>query len=203
MTRTEFLDALSAQLFRLTSEERESAVSYYREYLEEAGADEAAAIEALGSPQSVAERILREMDENRTSYSGTARTDYQYPLPDVPPAPQSNDTARVILTVIVLLVTMPIWITVLSLWLALEFALVMIPAGFAFAAIAAPIQGISEYANGMQGAGLWDIGCGILSLGLAMLCWKPVWLAVKYSAIGLFRLCKACIRGLLGKERQA
>lgn len=76
MTSTEFLGALESSLYSLTPEERESALSYYREYLEEAGADEAAAIRALGSPQSVAERIIREIGENRSSYTGSSRAAY-------------------------------------------------------------------------------------------------------------------------------
>ena len=38
MTQAEFLTQLENALYSLTAEERESAMSYYREYLEEAGA---------------------------------------------------------------------------------------------------------------------------------------------------------------------
>ncbi|MBR3630512.1 MAG: hypothetical protein IKN55_08605 [Oscillospiraceae bacterium] len=62
MTATEFLTQLDAALFGLSGEERESALEYYREYFADAGENADAAAEALGSPQSVAERIIAEAD---------------------------------------------------------------------------------------------------------------------------------------------
>jgi len=61
MTRKEFMGELSERLGRLTPSERASALAYYEEYFDEAGPDrEQDVIRELGSPASVASRILAE-----------------------------------------------------------------------------------------------------------------------------------------------
>jgi uncharacterized membrane protein len=61
MTRAEFLDELRKRLKKLPSDEQAYAMTYYEEYLEEAGATgEQAAIAALGSPAQVASAIISE-----------------------------------------------------------------------------------------------------------------------------------------------
>lgn len=204
MTSSEFLGLLEQQLYVLTPEERESALSYYREYLEEAGTDARAAIEALGSPQSVAERIIREIGENRVAYTAKSTTGYQYTAEDIAPMPQQSSSgsgSRLALTIFVIILTFPIWLTVFCLWFSLAAALVALLAGFAFAAIAAPIQGVGELFSSTVGEGLWDIGSGLFSAGMVLLLWKPIWLALKYSVIGLGKACKSIINGLMGKEK--
>lgn len=59
MTKTEFLSRLAEELNGISAEEREEALNYYSEYLDEAGEEnEEAAIEELGGPEKVA-RIIR------------------------------------------------------------------------------------------------------------------------------------------------
>ncbi|MBR2086089.1 MAG: hypothetical protein IJ906_02940 [Oscillospiraceae bacterium] len=203
MTMDDFLAQLDAQLYILTPEERESAVAYYREYLEEAGTNVRAAIAALGSPQSVAQRILREIDENRVVYDGGTSDQYGYadPLMEFKPEkPAQDEGGRLGLTILVIILTFPIWITVFSLWVALATTLAVVPVSLAVAAVAAPIQGIMEIGQNF-GRAIWDIGCGVTSAGLFLLLWKPCWLGVKHSTLGLGRLCKKCINGLMGKEK--
>ena len=205
MTMDDFLAQLDAQLYILTPEERESAVAYYREYLEEAGTNVRAAIAALGSPQSVAQRILREIDENRVVYDGGTPDQYGYadPLMEAKPEIKVQDNGgRLGLTILVIILTFPIWITVFSLWLALVCTLATIPLSLAAAAVAAPIQGLSEIGRNL-GQALWDIGAGLTAAGMFLLLWKPCWLGVKHSTLGLGKLCKKCINGLMGKENQS
>jgi len=59
MTRKEFMRELREGLSRLPANERDAALAYYEEYFEEAGSDhEQDVIRELGSPASVAARIL-------------------------------------------------------------------------------------------------------------------------------------------------
>ncbi len=59
MTRADFLAALAEKLQGVTVDERDEALKYYNEYLDEAGPDhEEAVIEELGSPQKVANIII-------------------------------------------------------------------------------------------------------------------------------------------------
>ncbi len=59
MTRDEFLFRLREGLNPLSQEERDAAVHYYEEFLDEAG-DEQAAIESLGGVETIVQRILQE-----------------------------------------------------------------------------------------------------------------------------------------------
>ncbi len=59
MTRTEWIADLSSRLGRLPEDERRSALAWYEEYFDEAGAEhEADVIRELGSPAAAASRIL-------------------------------------------------------------------------------------------------------------------------------------------------
>ncbi len=60
MTKEEFLRQLAYELRALSKEERDSAMQYYRDYLNDAD-DVDAALNNLGSPQRVAADILREV----------------------------------------------------------------------------------------------------------------------------------------------
>ena len=61
MTRNEFMRELKERLDRLPSGERDAALAYYEEYFDDAGPDrEQEVIRELGSPASVASRILAE-----------------------------------------------------------------------------------------------------------------------------------------------
>lgn len=252
MTTAEFLQQLERCLHTLSAEERESALSYYREYLEEAGENAPSAIEALGSPQSVAGNIIAEASGGPTSDSpynndreppqgfsarygrraaagdyaagfGSVSSDspydndrtqnstaygFRYTSPEYSPPPSGTgdsriDGGRIALTVILVLVTFPIWFTVLCLWASLVFSLAVTWLAFVFAAIGAPIQGALFLRDGMTGSGLWDIGGGILCLGLALLLWYPFLKAIIGSSKGLFILAKKMIFASLGKEEKA
>ena len=204
MTMEDFLAQLDAQLYVLTPEERESAVSYYREYLEEAGADVRAAINALGSPQSVAQRILREIDENRVTYDGGSTAQqygYADPLAEaIPAAIPRKKGGRLGLTILVIFLASPIWIMVFALWFSVIVTLGALLVSFAAGAVAGPIWGIIQFVGGHVGAGLMNIGGGMTCLGLLLLTWKPLGFAAKHMTKGLVKLCRGCIDGLMGKD---
>ncbi len=235
MTATEFLTQLDAALFGLSKEERESALEYYREYFADAGENADSAAESLGSPQSVAERIIAEADGTaepglsagmpRTGtgsdgttytdpytgatytsasysepYAGTSYTDPYTEMPYSAPAKSGPDAAHIITLIVVLFVTLPLWITVYSLWLTLIVTLISIIISFAAGGITGPITGIIQLASGSMGNGLFLLGSGMVCIGLALLLWKPFWLLCKASTIGLFRLSKKIIYGLLGRN---
>ena len=67
MKKTEFLSRLAEELKGISAEEREEALNYYSEYLDEAGEEnEEAAIEELGGPEKVA-RIIRANTASQTA----------------------------------------------------------------------------------------------------------------------------------------
>lgn len=63
MSRTEFMQALQKALADVSSEEREAALEYYNDYLDDAGPEnEAAILREWGSPEKLAESIRNGMD---------------------------------------------------------------------------------------------------------------------------------------------
>lgn len=62
MSRDDFLRELRSRIGHLPKEEQDAAMAYYQEYFDECG-DDAAAWQALGSPEEAAGRILSECEE--------------------------------------------------------------------------------------------------------------------------------------------
>ncbi|MDE7093899.1 MAG: DUF1700 domain-containing protein [Oscillospiraceae bacterium] len=188
MTVNEFLHELERNLSSLKPEERQSAMAYYREYLEEAGDSAQEAIENLGSPQSVAERILSEseleLNESKKSQ------------------PKSK-ISTIIAGSFILLATSPFWLVILFLWLALVFALTIIVLTFATSIVIAPIQGIMYLTKGLFGDGIGDIGAGLFCAGITMLIWRPCLKLIIHTTKTLWGHTVAICRKLFGKENIA
>ncbi len=217
MTSGEFLQQLAQHLQCLSEDERANAMAYYHEYFEEAGEEnETQAVESLGSPQSVAERIIKEVGVVDTAESPkpTSATQYQYDAPKSietvqyqydPQAEQGSNGSvsggRIILAVVILLLTSPFWIAVPIVWFSIVMTLLLIPVIFLMAAVLAPIQGILGIVNGMTAAGLVDLGGGVLMLGLLLLLWYPCVMGA-WNLTKLFgKLCVAVFNLLTGKEK--
>lgn len=64
MSRAEFIKELEYLLADLPDEEKEDAIAYYRDYLDEAEADEAEALRELGSPERIAAIIRADIQGN-------------------------------------------------------------------------------------------------------------------------------------------
>lgn len=184
MTVNVFLQQLEKNLNCLKPEERENAMSYYREYLEEAGDSAQQAIEDLGSPQSVAERILLELDEVRQNKS-------------------KSNAGNILFGISVILITCPFWMVILFLWLAFVFVFAVIVFSFACSAILAPIQGIVFMTRGLLGDGLWNVGAGLFCAGITMLIWKPCLTLVVNATKWLWKQTIFTWNRLFKKEAQA
>lgn len=167
-----FLQELEKHLQSLKPGERQNALAYYREYLEEAGDEIGQALEHLGSPQSVAERILHEdAGEPDDLTSGVMPGISENP--GNPGVRNRTGMETVLFGIGVILITSPFWLTAVLLWFAVVFALAIIVLTFVASTIVAPIQGIFYLTNHLLGDGLWNIGAGLLCAGITMLLWKP------------------------------
>ena len=82
MTGKEFLKQLEKLLKDLPEHDREDALAYYKDYLEEAGPEnEAAVIKELGSPEKVAETIKRDVKANdQAEYTERGYSDGSEPV---------------------------------------------------------------------------------------------------------------------------
>lgn len=81
MSKNEYLDSLERALASMPQEERESAIQYYRDYFEDAGAQkEQTVILQLGAPEALAQSILKSLNRGGAASS-----------PDLPAAPSLPD----------------------------------------------------------------------------------------------------------------
>ena len=77
MNKQEFMAQLSELLSDITETEREEALNYYEDYFNDAGVEnEAAVIEALGTPQKVAAMIKAGLNDNNGSDGEFSETGY-------------------------------------------------------------------------------------------------------------------------------
>ncbi|HBA64116.1 MAG TPA: hypothetical protein DCZ20_09700 [Lachnospiraceae bacterium] len=88
MSRGEFMRQLEMLLQDISPEERQEALQYYRDYLDEAGEEqEAQVLSELGSPEKVAATIqagLRGQDEESGEYRETGYADTRFEEKDSP-----------------------------------------------------------------------------------------------------------------------
>ena len=113
MNKNEYLKILRENLTALSDDERENALSYYEEFFNDSDSDEQA-ISALGSPETVAEQILRESGNIIVSESLTENT--ASPQPEVRDSnnQKSPANANIILIILIIILTFPLWIGVVA-----------------------------------------------------------------------------------------
>jgi uncharacterized membrane protein len=200
MTAAEFLQQLAANLQCRQEEERASAMAYYHEYFEEAGEEnEVEAVERLGSPQSVAERIIMDVNAEGIALppkSGAASYAYESGAPTV----QKDSTGRIILAIVLIILTFPFWIAIPIVWFTFVFLLVFLPFTFFASGIAAVIQSIFKCMTLNVAGGIWDLGGGLFLLGLTMLIWYPFVKLAWTMTKGFGKMCAGIFKFLCGKE---
>lgn len=121
MSKNEFLDRLFGLLSDLSQEERDEALAYYREYIEDAGLEnEEAIMEELGTPEEVAAEIKSGiLIKGNSSEQERSQQEKQHTFTDdqfqKPSEPQKNsNTALIVLAVIVAVLLSPVWIGLLG-----------------------------------------------------------------------------------------
>ena len=162
MTRNEYLSALAAGLSQLPEEERKKQIGYYEELfadMREEGLSDEEIAEKLGNPKKAAEEILAEM-----------------PLPLLIKSRVKPKKGWNVLTVILLILGSPIWLSIaiallaviLSVYVVI-WAVVVVLFCVALAILAAGIFGVVLFAVNLIPAtvsSLFVLGLGLLCLGL-------------------------------------
>lgn len=214
MRREEFLRQLEVLLSDISEEERAEAMAFYRSYFEDAGiGNEERILEELGSPENVAEIIKRDLgmvmvadntgedtDEAHQTYTYTSGQSQNstYTRYEDPKEKAWYNNSTVILVIILLVLTSPLWFGILSglfgaifgisvALIAITFA--MFAVGIAFVGVGVPmVVGISG------AAGVAFIGAGLLVLAVAILLLNVcVWVFGKFfpwAVKGIIDLCK-------------
>ncbi len=196
MNKEEFLRQLEQLLSGISAEERADAVAFYRNYFEDAGAEnEQAVIEELESPQKAAESILKdfgidtskkEADDSRY-YNTFANRDAEYYRNVNSAVEQMNgksgkkrDAGMTALIITVAVLTSPIWLTLLLVLASLVFAavcvlfslgitVVAVMASFFLAGFILGGIGVAEIAGGAPAVGIGLTGAGLLLLAAGIL----------------------------------
>ncbi len=205
MKKNEFLNELRDNLNRFPYEERESAIAYYAEFFEDAGADnEQAVISSLGDPKELAQTILKEsgVDTEDTANSNPAPT---FTPPQTAYAAQSqsnNNSTRTALIILIIIITFPIWIGFVSGALGLLVGLLTIPFALLIAFGAITICSIVFGAINLFVNPAFSIllfGIGFICIGLTILVVAPLtrllFSGIKALFQGIGRLFKNIFSG--------
>ncbi len=193
MTRDEFMRRLAEQLADLPEEERQAALDYYGEYLDEAGQeDPAQALQLLGSPEDVAAQI-------RAGHTGTdwaagytgadADTGYGTCLgDDAPTQPvyktRPSGASGKLLWLLLLIATFPLWISAIG----VLFGILGTAVGIVVAGLLLAVSGV---AVGIASIPLLSVAfaSGLVNIGIALL----------LTALGLVLLAGCfwvCVKGI-------
>ena len=202
MTGKEFLEQLEKLLNDLPEHDREDALAYYKDYLEEAGPEnEAAVIKELGSPEKVAETIKRDVKANdQAEYSECGYSDGSEPVnPNTPSVKEQKKEEKKekqkksfpwALVIVLVIFASPVLIGVAGALFGVVVSVLATIFGLGIALIALVlaglIGGLALIVFGMVnlvttlGLGLLGLGVGILLLAAGLLFLiLTVWLLVK------------------------
>lgn len=214
MGKEEFLRQLEALLSGISEEERKEALAYYRSYFEDAGEpNEASIIAELESPQKVAESILKDMGIDGSGYNAFANRDEEYyknvnqTIQNLNGAQSTkkNDAGMTGLTVALIAITSPIWLTLLLVILSVLLAVVATLFGVAVAVVAVMASlifvgfvligvGVGFLFGGAPAVGIGLAGCGLIVLALGILAvLLVIWVFggfLPWAFKGIWQLCK-------------
>ena len=198
MRREEFLRQLEMLLSDISEEERREAMAFYRSYFEDAGeGNEARILEELGSPESVAEIIKRDLGmvtvagASNTNKGGTNETQGSYDEGSYtytyrseqkqhtyndsvnPSNNEKNSSTTWIWVMIIAILTSPLWFGIVAGALGTIFGLsvTLIACTFAVFVMGAAFVGLGiTMAVSISGvAGVAFIGAGLIVLAIALL----------------------------------
>ena len=206
MKREEFLKQLEQLLDGISEEEKADALAFYRSYFEDAGEEnEESVIAELESPEKVAQSIKKNlgMEKENGSYGMPADQNPEWNKNDddmfvkseeVPKEKKGGWSAAAIVLVVL---TSPLWLTLLLVVASLLLAVVAILFGIAVAVVAVMASlgfGFSTLFTGGVAVGLGLTGAGLLVLGLGILAvLLVVWVSgvfLPWAVRGIIGLCK-------------
>lgn len=189
MNRSEFMKILTSGINTLPEEEFNDAINYYNEYFDEAGKKkEKKVIEELGNPSHIAEQIMADYKEKKTTLKKEK---------------EKKEIPTWILAI--LICTSPLWISlcfalfaiIFSLFLAL-FALFI---SFYIVSVVFVVVGFLLFLFGFAAlfehvpTGIYALGCALALTGLGLLLFIPTTMVVT----GLIKGIKFLIRKVMKK----
>lgn len=185
MNRSEFMKKLEEFLAELSPSERQEAIDYYNNYMDDAGVgDDDKVPESIGTPEEVAKELKRSILNPDIDFMADEKMNYNEPKKDFDKKYNNNSekkkhsSGEMAAIVIGLIITSPIWfslaIALLSVLFGLSVAAVAILFALFVAAACLVIVGISLGVSGISiiftetaiGFGLMGAGGIVLSIGI-------------------------------------
>lgn len=199
MNRAEFLYILEKNLNALPADERNEAIRYYNELFDDAGIEnEQKKISEFGDPKEISRQILIENNidpDRKPEISSDSNTHNKN---------KDDDSTKVVITIIVLIVTFPIWIGIIGGVFGALFGIfaAMIAVIISLFAVCAALiaAGVTALISAPP-IGLMLFGSGILIAGLLGLIVKPVFKGVINLISWIIKSISALFKKISGKER--
>lgn len=229
MNKNAYLERLSKLLADISYEEHEEALSYYREYIEDAGLEnEQRVIEELGTPEHLAKEIreglLKKGEPSKRQgepiRAPKLRTDSDSRSSQTSDKTQERNKSNVILTIIAVILTSPIWFPLACALISTVFGIIIaafaIVLGIGIIGIACTIVGIALIITGFLAclsvtvfsvsgtlAGAALIGSGLITLALGILFTVlTVWLC-GWALPALIRFIRQTISRISCRQKEA
>lgn len=203
MTKEEFLSKLEDQLSDMPEKDREDALKYYADYIDDAGLDEETSISELGSPESVAATIRSESGdaiEPKPLENPPVDANAYVQGSTVPGAEAGNPSKKRMPAWAIVLITVlsPVMLALGIVALVLLFVLIVLVitlcllsavlfTALLIAGIVALVMGVSMIVS-FPAAGLLSVGSGFVCLALSALALILTVLACGRFLPGFFKL---------------
>ena len=204
MNKEEFLRQLELLLEDISAEERADAMAFYRSYFEDAGeGNERAGLEELESPKKVAENIKKNLETGTFAVGVPNSTNTGADAAQkAAAAPQNDHTLAIILSVVVLVFTSPIWIGVLGALFGIFVAIIVTMAVLLITGVVLAGVGIGSLvtAHPMVGLGLIGGGFIVLAIGVLLLI-AVVWICGGFFPWLVKKIAELC-RKLFGRGEE-
>ena len=204
MNKEEFLRQLELLLEDISAEERADAMAFYRSYFEDAGeGNERAVLEELESPKKVAENIKKNLETGTFAVTAPNSTNTGADAAQkAAAAPQNDHTMAIILSVVVLVLTSPIWIGVLGALFGIFVAIIATMAALLITGVVLAGVGIGSLltAHPMVGLGLIGGGFIVIAIGVLLLI-AVVWICGGFCPWLVKKIAKLC-RKLFGRGEE-
>lgn len=181
MNRREFMKSLREQLSDMLDVEREEALEYYEDYLNDAGiSDDDIVPDSLGTPESIVENIKKSMQNPEVDFMQDEKHAENPPSSKVRKKMSNLSNTEWILIIVLLVVTSPVWGSVV---IGAGGSVIGLVAGIAGIFIGMAGLGIGLMAGGFAcvvagltsrigfpGEGLFICGLGAVILAIGLLC---------------------------------
>ncbi len=163
MTKNEFINRLKSCLSPLSEEERDNAVRYYEEFFEDCESEDEA-LNQLGSPEEIANQILKENGIN-TENVATAK------------ALEKEKSKNMGLLILIIILTFPLWIGVVAAAFGLTVAAFAVSFALVVSFVAVGVTCIGAGAVVLFSSvsvGLIMLGAGLVAISLFVLAILPL-----------------------------